>query len=67
MWAEMSRLGKQLRLKISVNYIEDSSSLPSRYDKRGKSSASKRMLADRDAQLDAEEVSGQPSVEEEGL
>lgn len=62
MWAELSRLGKQLRLKISVNYIEDNSSLPSRYDKRGKSSVSKRMLADRDAQLDAEEVSGQPSV-----
>lgn len=62
MWAELSRLGKQLRLKISVNYIEDSSSLPSRYDKRGKSSVSKRMLADRDGQSDAEEVSGQPSV-----
>lgn len=62
MWAELARLGKQLRLKISVNYIEDSSPLRSRYDKRGKSSVSKRMLADRDAQLDAEEVSGQPSV-----
>lgn len=62
MWAELARLGKQLRLKISVNYIEDSSLLPSRYDKRGKSSVSKRMLADRDAQLDAEEASGQPSV-----
>lgn len=62
MWAQLSRLGKVLRLKISVNYIEDSSPLPSRYDKRGRSSVSKRMLADRDSQLDAEEASGHPSV-----
>ncbi|KAJ5291476.1 hypothetical protein N7478_000727 [Penicillium angulare] len=61
MWANLHRLGKELRLKISLNFIEDSS-LPSRCDKRGKSSVTKRMLADRDAQIDAEDVSGQPSV-----
>lgn len=60
-WASLHRQGKKLRLKISVNYIEDSTPL-SRTDKRGKSSVTKRMLADRDAQLDAEDASGQPSV-----
>lgn len=54
MWAELSHLGKQRRLKISVNYIKDSSLLSSKYDKRGKSSVSKRMFADRDAQLDVD-------------
>jgi hypothetical protein len=33
----------------------------SRYDKRGKPSVTKRMLTDLDAQLDAENASGQPS------
>lgn len=61
-WARLSQLGKVLRLKISVNYIEENSLLSSKSDKRGKSSVSKRMLADRDAQLGAEEASGQPSV-----
>jgi hypothetical protein len=61
MWANLSRLGKKLRLQISVNYVEDDPS-PSRYDKRGKPSATKRMLADQDAQLDAEDISGQPSI-----
>ncbi|KAJ6014916.1 hypothetical protein N7540_009507 [Penicillium herquei] len=61
-WVKLSRLGKELRIKISVNYLEDSSTLPSKFDKRGKSSVSKRMLADRDDQLDAEDGSGQPTV-----
>ncbi|KAJ5100797.1 hypothetical protein N7456_006849 [Penicillium angulare] len=61
-WASLYRLGKELRLKISVNYIEDSAPSALGSDKRGKSSVTKRMLVDRDAQLDAEEASGQPSV-----
>lgn len=61
MWANLSRLGKELRLQISVNYVEDNPP-PPRYDKRGKTWATKRMLADRDAQLDAEDTSGQPSI-----
>ncbi|EPS32153.1 hypothetical protein PDE_07113 [Penicillium oxalicum 114-2] len=36
--------------------------LPSRTDKRGKSSVTTRMLADRDAQIDAEQASGQHSI-----
>ncbi|KAJ5642756.1 hypothetical protein N7490_006756 [Penicillium lividum] len=60
-WACLYRQGKQLRLKISVNYIEDSIPV-SRTDKRGRTSVTKRMLADRDAQLDAEDASGRPSV-----
>ncbi|KAF4766946.1 hypothetical protein HAV15_009615 [Penicillium sp. str.  len=60
-WASLYRQGKELRLKVSVNYIEDSTPLM-RTDKRGRTSVTKRMLADRDAQLDAEGASGQPSV-----
>ena len=61
-WAYLFRRGKKIRLQISINYIEDSGPLPSRTDKRGKSSVTTRMLADRDAQIDAEQVSGQYSV-----
>lgn len=50
-WGHLYRLGKKLRLQISINYMEDSGLLPSRTDKRGKSSVTKRMLADRDAQM----------------
>jgi hypothetical protein len=42
--------------------MEDNGDLPSKTDKRGKSSITKRMLADRDAQIDAEQVTGQYSV-----
>ncbi|KAJ5728932.1 uncharacterized protein N7483_003440 [Penicillium malachiteum] len=61
-WAYLFHRGKKIRLQISINYIEDSGPLPSRTDKRGKSSVTTRMLADRDAQIDAEQVSGQYSV-----
>lgn len=61
-WAYLFRRGKKIRLQISINYIEDSGPLPSRTDKRGKSSVTTRMLADRDAQIDAEQVFGQHSV-----
>lgn len=62
MWAGLCRLGKTVQLQISVRYMEDSPPPQSRYDKRGRASVTKRMLTDRDAQLDAEDASGQPSV-----
>ncbi|KAJ5434402.1 hypothetical protein N7491_004997 [Penicillium cf. griseofulvum] len=37
-WASLFRRGKTIRLQITINYIEDSRTLPSRTDKRGKSS-----------------------------
>lgn len=58
-WAHLYRLGKQLLLQISINYIEDNSS---RVDKRGKSSVTKRMLGVRDGEIDAEQASGQQSI-----
>jgi hypothetical protein len=61
-WAHLFRRGKKIRLKISINYIEDSGPLPSETDKRGNLSVTTRMLADRDAQIDAEQASGQQSV-----
>lgn len=61
-WARLYRLGKKLRLQISINYIDDNESLSSRNDKRGKSSVTKKRLAERDVQIDAEESSGQYSV-----
>ena len=64
MWGNLFLLGKELRLKISINYIEDSNRTSSRKnDKRGSTSVTQRMLADREAQIDAEQhVSGQPSA-----
>jgi len=61
-WAHLARRGKKIRLQISINYIEDSGPFPSRTEKRGKSSVTTRMLADRDAQIDAEQTSGHHSV-----
>ncbi|EFW14609.1 conserved hypothetical protein [Coccidioides posadasii str. Silveira] len=54
------RVGKKLRLGISFNYIEES--YPRKADKRGASSVTRRMLAEREAQIDAEHTSGQSSV-----
>lgn len=61
-WAHLLRVGKKIRLQISINFIEDSGPLPSRADKRGKSSVTKRIFADRDSQIDAEQASGQTQV-----
>ena len=59
-WGKLFTRGKELRLVVVFNYIEDDLS---RSEKRGKSSVTKKMLNERDAQLDAEEyVSGQQSV-----
>lgn len=62
MWANLAHRDKEIRLQVSVNYIEDGSPPSSRYDKRGETSATKRMLADRDEEFDAEDLSGQPSI-----
>lgn len=65
MWSSHFCRGKRLTLKIGFNYVEDCTSPPAgrKGEKRGKSSATKRMLDERDAQLDAEEnVSGQQSI-----
>lgn len=62
-WGNLLRVGKELRLRISINYIEDSDLPLSRTsDKRGNTSVTKRMLTERDAQIDAEYASGQHSV-----
>lgn len=65
MWSSHFCRGKRLTLKVCFNYIEDCVPLAAgrKGEKRGKSSVTKRMLDDRDAQLDAEEnVCGQQSI-----
>jgi hypothetical protein len=63
-WGELFRSGKKLRLSMSFKYLDAQPSTDT--TKRGfklGSSATKRMLADRATQLDAEEESsGHPSV-----
>ncbi|TQB67486.1 hypothetical protein MPDQ_005492, partial [Monascus purpureus] len=65
-WGEVFSRGKNLRLSFTFNYIEDdrfSRTTSGRVEKRGKTSVTKRMLNERDAQLDAEEnVTGQQSI-----
>lgn len=63
MWSNSSRLGKQIKLQISVNYKEDSNADSSRIgEERASTSVTKRMLAERDTQIDAENVCGQASA-----
>ncbi|KAJ5720259.1 uncharacterized protein N7483_008193 [Penicillium malachiteum] len=57
-WANLYRLGKKLRIQITINYIDDHGRLSSRSDKRGKSSVTKGMITERDAEMDAEQASG---------
>ena len=55
-WGELFRSGKKLRVDLSFSYVDlqpSSAGTPKRGNKRG-SSATKTMLADRAAQLDAE-------------
>jgi hypothetical protein len=65
-WGKFYASGKELRLKIIFNYIEDDISPRSstgRNDKRGRSSVTKRMLNERDEQLDAEQhTTGEQSI-----
>ena len=67
-WENLFRMSKKLTLTISFNYVEDSctaaadtTTLMNR-NKRGAASRTQRMLANREAQLDAESPSGQPSI-----
>lgn len=62
MWANLNRLGKRLRIQISISYIDDHGRLLPSSDKRGNSSATEDMLAERDVEIDAEQASGQQSV-----
>ncbi|KAH8434447.1 uncharacterized protein LDX57_012094 [Aspergillus melleus] len=63
-WGDLFLAGKKLRLVISFNYMENTSSsnVSGRTtDKRGTSSATQRMLQERDRQIYAEEAaSGEP-------
>lgn len=64
-WSNLHRIGKTLRVIIAFHYGYDDSSLPTsgRVDKRGPVSATRRMLAERDAQIQAEEeTTGRPST-----
>lgn len=65
-WGELFCRGKKLRLSMTFKYIEDDRlprSTSGKVEKRGRSSVTKRMLNERDAQLDAEEnASGEESV-----
>ncbi|KAJ5261107.1 hypothetical protein N7478_011702 [Penicillium angulare] len=65
-WGQPFCQGKKLRLSITFEYVEEdclSKTTSGRVEKRGRSSATKRMLNERDAQLDAEEAtSGQESI-----
>lgn len=61
MWENLFQQGKRLRLCISINYL-DSDQPSNGADKRGQTSVTRRMLHARDAEIDAEQVSGQPSA-----
>lgn len=58
MWSDVLFRGKELTPKISFNYINDRRSSPTcsrKGEKRGKSSVTKRILNERDTQLNTEE------------
>jgi hypothetical protein len=66
-WAELFHAGKELRVHITINYKGRNNQAPAnhrgRVNKRGASSATRRMLEERDTQLCAEEDSlGVPSA-----
>jgi len=64
-WGELFRVGKKLRLILSFNYVDASQSSTALLrgpNQRGRASTTNQMLAERAAQLDAEESSGQPSI-----
>lgn len=65
-WCNLLRIGKKITIEIAFTYREDDSNYipPSRkVEKRGRVSATSRMLAEREAHIVAEEeVTGQPST-----
>jgi hypothetical protein len=47
MWEKLFLIGKELRLSITINYIEDcNNSFAATINKRGNTSRTKRMLGD---------------------
>jgi hypothetical protein len=66
MWGDLFLGGKKLRRNISFNYIENSHSSTTtskKGEKRGSSSVTQRMLAERDTLIDVEEETlGQQSI-----
>ena len=58
-WSNLFRIGKKLTLGISFNYVDDEYQTASGNDKRGTRSVTRKMLAERDAQVNAESTSGQ--------
>lgn len=59
-WSNLLRIGKKLRVVIAFNYRQEDDipmSVSRRVEKRGPVSATTRMLAERDAHIDAEEES----------
>ncbi|PGH16822.1 hypothetical protein AJ79_01466 [Helicocarpus griseus UAMH5409] len=65
-WSNLIRMGKKPTVSISFKYMRDDdcpTHVSKKVGKRNTSSATRRMLAERDAQIDAEEESsGQPST-----
>jgi hypothetical protein len=63
-WSELFRAGKKLRVDIAFNYVEVGEQAPTKkVGKRGFSSTTQQMLAERDLQVDAEEGNfRQPSI-----
>jgi hypothetical protein len=65
-WGELYRAGKKLRLNLSFNYVNTSHSSTTSLgmaDKRGSSSTTRQMLAEGNAQVDAEQAStGHPPI-----
>lgn len=65
-WSDLSPKAKELRLKISFNYIDSHHSAQSanrKGEKRGKSSVTRRMIGERDARLDTEDhTSGEKPI-----
>lgn len=59
-WGELVRADKDLRVEISFNYVDVHAAASASAARGG--SATQRMLAERAAQLDAEEASGTPST-----
>ncbi|KAM0703903.1 hypothetical protein Q7P35_008909 [Cladosporium inversicolor] len=59
-WGELLRAGKHLRVEVAFNYVDVQVTASASAARGG--SATQRMLAERAAQLDAEEASGAPST-----
>ena len=61
-WGELFLVGKKLKLALSFNYVDASSSTTLLRGPRNRASTTNQMLAERAAQLDAKESSRQPSI-----